>query len=102
MENEERKMANERYQVIVIGGGASGMAAAIAALEEGMAGKAAPEVRMPKEAVSEEGVPEKAACGDGGRQKPGKKQAGVLLLESNDRVGKPARTASSTALSSVL
>lgn len=88
MENEERKMAKERYQVIVIGGGASGMAAAIAALEEGMAGKAAPEVRMPKEAVSEVGVPEKAACGEGGRQKPGKKQAGVLLLESNDRVGK--------------
>lgn len=51
-------MDKRQYQVIVIGGGASGMAAAIAALEEGRLRGA------------------------------GKERGSVLLLESNDRVGK--------------
>lgn len=52
------KMEERKYQVVVIGGGASGMAAAIAALEEGTV------------------------------QGFGKERGRVLLLESNDRVGK--------------
>lgn len=51
-------MDKRQYQAIVIGGGASGMAAAIAALEE------------------------KALRGSG------KERGSVLLLESNDRIGK--------------
>lgn len=51
-------MRERKYQVVVVGGGASGMAAAIAALEERVA------------------------------QGAGKELGRVLLLESNDRVGK--------------